>query len=248
MRKGLQKMNTNKALTDTICSCLTEWMDTNTVTIKKYPQSHCKAVLQQTQLGWQHFFTGHISLEWNQLYLSEAPNNRYANTWSTKVIIITIESTIKLWLQRNEDLHGATDEAQQNSKLDRLKTQIRRIFPLQSKCLQKDHNLFRPPLETLLEATSVNNLQNWISIRLPRIRKSIKTAKEHDLKDTDLITKWFTPTTIPPRPTKDIQQDWDNLLFDPFSKKKRHKTNRHSQRTKQSKQSLISTFFQPHQP
>ena len=45
LREGLQKMNTHEALTDTICSCLTKWMDTNTVTIEKHPQFHCKAVL-----------------------------------------------------------------------------------------------------------------------------------------------------------------------------------------------------------
>ena len=96
-----------------------------------------------------------------------------------------MDDTIQLWHQRNEDLHGVTEEAQRNSKLDRLKAQMQRVFPLKSKCLHKDHTLFRPSLDTLLEEKSVSCLQNWTSIRLPRTQKSIKTAKEHDLKDTD---------------------------------------------------------------
>ena len=61
LKNRLKLFNTKPGITDTLCTAITEWFDTCTVTISKYHPKYHSALQSQLQIGWRHIFTGKLS-------------------------------------------------------------------------------------------------------------------------------------------------------------------------------------------
>jgi hypothetical protein len=69
LRKRLEYLETEFSIGDTLCTSLSEWLDTGMVDVNKYPRRFHNAINTQTTIGWRHFFSGCLSQEW--LHLQE---------------------------------------------------------------------------------------------------------------------------------------------------------------------------------
>ena len=60
------KMNQHQAqesIVDTLCSCITDWLDNGMVQESKYSNRYSKAIASQNKIGWRQMFMGKISTE-----------------------------------------------------------------------------------------------------------------------------------------------------------------------------------------
>jgi len=235
LRKDLKRLKTKMSLLDTLCSSLTEWMDTGSVTIAKYPTTHQIALISQTQIGWDQFFMGHMSSDWEQIQGDVILNNgqfRKCHMWSAQIVTTTLQHVILLWEQRNQDVHGKDKQEQQTILMERHKHTISLLLSTKEKCLPRDRYIFPDNPQEILQNKSINELRNWIATRHPVIKASIKKAKRQSQMNTHTLQKWFHPLLIP-NVSKNLRWYRNKLLHDPFSKKKRHKPDKNQPRHQQ---------------
>ena len=65
-----------ESVVDTLCSCITDWLDNGKVQKNKYNNRYSKAIASQNRIGWRQMFTGKISTEWLHLPNSYKANHR----------------------------------------------------------------------------------------------------------------------------------------------------------------------------
>ena len=64
LRTRLEYLETDDGLINMFWNTLTEWFDTETVTVNKYPQIYRRALTTQTNIGWRQIFMGRLSQDW----------------------------------------------------------------------------------------------------------------------------------------------------------------------------------------
>jgi hypothetical protein len=103
-----------------ISTSIAEWLKTGEVNVSNYPIKYANAILSQEQISWRHFFAGRISQEWLKLQADSTNKTvgqkRDCYVWGASVVEITLKYFIKLWEQRNEEVHGRTTEQQNNKR------------------------------------------------------------------------------------------------------------------------------------
>jgi len=209
-------------------------MDTDIVHPEKFNTKYEKAINSQGNIGWYHFFLGYISQEWEILFITQTSTARPKTKplllspksvrWSTNLTELILQHSIELWMQRNEDVHGHTEKEQRQKLLQKHKQEIIHLKTLQPHMRPIDDFLFAN-IDTVLEATNPKELDTWIRVRRPLIYHSIKAARAQSVTKTHAITTYFTRLNNNTKPKINTRRKWipDRLIYDPFSKKKRHK-------------------------
>ena len=226
LRYRLQGMCTKKGITETLCSSITDWLDTGKVLTGKYDRKYHRAIITQSHIGWMHIFMGHFSQEWEILQGSirlENGNVRSAYIWGASVVELCLRHSIKLWEQRNLDVHGHTKSDREKLLVSKHSAEIDRLGGLQSQARPSDNFLFQG-IPELTESSNSNNMAQWIASRRPAIYNSIAMAKKGATDNTHSLTHWFRPIKAPATAKQRLQR-WtrNKLVYDPFSKKKRRK-------------------------
>ena len=244
----LEALKTPDDLTDTICTCMTEWMDTQTVTPEKYPEKHQNAINSQGNIGWYQLFLGYFSQEWEMLYITEdsPPSQRDTASpcptpksarWSTNIVELILRHSIELWMQRNEDVHGHTENEQHQKSIEKNTTEIERLKKLKKQTRPSDAFIFAD-IDEVLKKKNLKEMETWIQNKRPAIYHSIKAAKAQSVANTRSIATYFKT-----KRSKIIKKlrNWsqDRLIHDPYSKKKRHKQKSTGIQTR------LRTFFSP---
>jgi hypothetical protein len=74
----------------------------------------------QNNIGWEHFLRGRMTIEWghqiNQHISTQPQHNITAEQWGAKLIAINWKYILKLWQQRNEEIHGTSIEQTEQSR------------------------------------------------------------------------------------------------------------------------------------
>ena len=110
------RLQTNDNHMNTLCSSLTDWLDYGKVDHSKYPLAHQAALFSQARIGWDQFFKGHITQQWEILQGYKTMKNGTSMPqymWSADIITLVLKHTIILWEQRNQDVHGHNESEQQ---------------------------------------------------------------------------------------------------------------------------------------
>jgi hypothetical protein len=72
--------------------------------------------LSQSQLGWDHFIRGRLSLKWERIIKSHLQRNGISNItaeqWGSDLLQINWEHIIELWLQGNIEVHESSEAEQ----------------------------------------------------------------------------------------------------------------------------------------
>jgi len=244
----MKKMRSPPALLNTFCTALTNWLDQQPIDISRFPRSHSPALTSQNQIGWQQIFQGKITQEWELLFdKSSNPTGsfRQRHRWAANVVTTILKYSLEIWEERNTQFHGQTQAQQHDHLLEHQRHIIRDLLSKKQYCLARDQFIFPSDPSNILNNTSTIDLANWIASRKPLIQASMKQAKAKDLKNTPTLYHWFTTKVAKVKP-KLRQWARDNLIYDPYSKKKRHKTRSNSQvniqQPIQRYLSLTSTF------
>jgi hypothetical protein len=116
----MKNKNTGYALEDTLATVLTQWLDTRKVDVDTFAELFHDAINTQSMIGWLNFFGGCISKHWLKLFeetrttptINEnGEKQRYYNgtVWGAAIVEHTLRLHIKLWEQRNKNVHGEDD-------------------------------------------------------------------------------------------------------------------------------------------
>ena len=91
-------IKTESRLFDVLCSCISDWFETQLVSLENYLPKYHPAIITQTKIGWFHIFTGHISQEWELLQNQGNSSLGYNRglLWSTHVVEVCCQFSIKL--------------------------------------------------------------------------------------------------------------------------------------------------------
>ena len=222
----LQQLNTLKGLSDTLCSAITDWLDNGRVSTGKYDKKYHKAIITQNHIGWLHIFFGHFSQEWEIIQGTtklDSGRSRPPYLWGASVVELCLTYSIKLWEQRNKDVHGHNaNDSEQLLKIKHIE-EITRLQLLQPQTRPSDNFLFQG-IATLKDSPHSTTMANWIASRRPAIYNSIKMAKDSATDNTHSLHRYFKPTKTADTVAQRLHR-WtrNKLVYDPFSKKKRRK-------------------------
>ena len=238
LRACLLHLQTQPGLIDTLCSSLTDWLDNGRVDSNKYPVKYHKAIHTQTHIGWRQVFMGRLSQEWEKLQGTttlHTGKTRTAFLWGASVLEVTLQYSIELWEQRNSDVHGHTSTEQTQKLLERHRQTIHKLLEYKPYILPVDTFLF-DDIDDTLAHSSAQTLGNWIATRQHAIKASAAKARQLSATNTPSILQWF----IPGGATTATRLRWrrDQLLFDPYSKKKKRR-----EHTTTGKQTSITHFL-----
>ena len=64
LRKRLIYLETEDGVTNTLCTAITEWFDTEEVISSNYEPKYHQSLIAQTNIGWRQIFMGRLSHEW----------------------------------------------------------------------------------------------------------------------------------------------------------------------------------------
>jgi hypothetical protein len=73
LRKRLEYLETEFSIGETLCTAISEWLETGIVNVHNYPPRFHATLNTQTTIGWQHFFSGQLSQEWLHLQKTARP-------------------------------------------------------------------------------------------------------------------------------------------------------------------------------
>ena len=166
LRDRLLLIKTVSGLIDVLCSCISDWFEIQLVSPQKYPPEYHSAITTQTKIGWFHIFTGHISQEWELLQNQGKSSSRYNRglLWSTHVVEVCLQFSIKLWEQRNTDVHGVTAQDRKRIKIAKFKAAILHLQSLQHQTCLVDAFLFAG-IATMLQEANPHTMEDWIISR-----------------------------------------------------------------------------------
>ena len=205
LRKLMKQRNTGGALQDLLATALTQWLDTGKVDVDSFPQSFHNAINTQSMIGWMNFFGGRISKHWLTLYETtriipatkeEAATHRYydGTVWGAAIVEHTLRSHIKLWEQRNNDVHGEDDKDDidnENFQRERMIIEVRRLHAFKNQALPRDMYLFRRNLEEFISQSTTDKLAVYVTSHKRAIKNSVTQWKKQRDSGIHTVTYWL---------------------------------------------------------
>jgi hypothetical protein len=225
LRNRMTHLKTHAGITDTFCSALTEWFDSQTVTPRKYHVRYRKALISQSNIGWRQIFMGKISQEWERLQghtKIKHATYREPYLWSASIVEFSLTHFISLWEQRNTDVHVTNCDQQQQFQKERHQNRARLLLAKQPLCRPSDHVLFPSDPEAFLTNSTIQQLSTWIATYKQAIDNSTTEASNLAVANTNPVTHYF-PQLPSTNSSRSRQWHRDKLIHDPYSKKKKRK-------------------------
>ena len=166
-------------------------------------------------------------------FLSQSGTYREPYLWTASIVEASLQWFIKLWENRNQDVHGHT-ETEQNARL-KAKHLITARYLLDQRHLVRpsDQWIFPDNPEEFLASASAARLGSWIASRRKTIKHSKRIAEKESSRGTANITAFFPPDN-PDNVARVRPWQRDRLIHDAYCKKRRHKHRPTSRSAQQS--------------
>ena len=151
-----------------------------------------KAVDEQDEIGWDQFFKGRMSKEWQIIQGEEYQtlsnqgekilNHQTGLWWKTRIIRLIIYFALNEWQVRNDTLHKMKDKTAREATRNRLKMIVTKMYHIHE---QVDHPVLRryfkrPYLETIMKQPTT---------RLEHLLIAVITLYEEEAKTEGSIWK-----------------------------------------------------------
>jgi hypothetical protein len=96
--------------------------------------------------------------------------------WGASIVEIILKYFIKLWEQRNEEVHGKTTEQQETTRKIKLSIDARKLNILKDKARPIDMGLFHADIEEYLDNSTAPTIATYISSHRNAIKNSVKKS------------------------------------------------------------------------
>jgi hypothetical protein len=148
-----------------------------------------QAYREQTEIGWEHFLRGRISLKWSRAYQlfhsKPAQEPITAAPWAKQVIIVLWEYSTNIWKFRNGVKHGHTKEEAIEKELESLRQQVNLEFSLYS----QDPFIIPSQFRHLFHSTRLADKLQMGRDSLHCWLRTVKEAKRHQSNFQASLTK-----------------------------------------------------------
>ena len=198
LRKRLEYLETEFSIGETLCTAISEWLETGIVIIDNYPPRFHAALATQTTIGWRHLFAGRLSQEWLQIQnitrprTEERQNDSYI--WGASIVEVTLSQYIKLWELRNEEVHGKTAEQQEQTRKSKLAVEVRKLDTWKNESRPEDMCLFHANIEEYIDTSTASTLATYISSHRKAIMHSVTVWAKSSHSRVTSILSWIRKT------------------------------------------------------
>jgi hypothetical protein len=104
---------------------------------------------EQSDIGWDHFIQGRMSMTWGELIKRQLEirsiKNQKAEQWGTDLISIHWKNILNMWNQRSIEVSGSTEEEKQERR--------KRILNQSKKTIQQKYPDFPQSSKDLIDAS-----------------------------------------------------------------------------------------------
>ena len=212
---------------ETLARAITEYFDYEYVDVESYPEKHRRALYTQTFIGWRQFFQGKISVEWLILQGPHKLSNGNvleAHIWGANIVELTLRSVSELWKERNEEVHGKTDDERSKSRRTQLGHRVRNLHRYRNQCRPSDEHLFKEDHEKFIREAPISQLATYVATKKKAIMNSVKQAAKGAVTGTTGIMQYFPPVREGGQ-QRIMQRLREKFRYEAYAKKKRRKDN-----------------------
>ena len=243
LQHKLDKLETEFALGETLCTTIAEWLETGKVDMSKYPIKYANAIISQDDIGWRHFFGGKISQEWLTLQsestTTTSNKKQESYIWGAAIVETTLTKFIDLWELRNEEVHGKTTEQQESIRKGKLRLEVSKLNSMKDKARPSDMCLFLDNEEDYIEASTAQTISTWVSSHRSAILNSVKKWALQAAKGSTSILEWVRVSNTPEVIEGFHYRQRNRLINDGRKKERRRKR----PTAGSSRQSSISSYY-----
>jgi hypothetical protein len=192
----LETIETEFALKEPLSTAIVEWLETGEVNVSNYPVKYENAILSQERIGWQHFFAGKISQGWLKLPADSTHKTigkkRDCYVWGASIVEITLKYFIKLWEQRNGEVHGKTTEQYQTTRKTKLSINASKLNSMKDKARPVDMGLFHADIKSFLDNSTAQTIATFISSHRKAITNSVKKYMAASQEGVTSVVQWIS--------------------------------------------------------
>jgi hypothetical protein len=98
---------------------------------------------------------------------------------------------IKLWEQRNEEVHGKTTEQQETTRKTKLSIDARKLNKMKDKVRPVDMGLFHADIEEFLDNSTAQTIATYISSHRKAIANSVKKYTAASQAGVTSVVQWI---------------------------------------------------------
>jgi len=226
LRRKMKALSTKFEVEETLGTALCDWMEHGRVEISKFPPKFEAALKSQETIGWRHVFAGKLSQQWLRLQGDvhlEDGKIRTDYLWGASIVEVILTKFMELWELRNEEVHGKTEEVQEQRRKFRLSGKVRELDKLKQDARPADMGLFHENVEIYIEEANAIALANYISSHTKAIKNSVKKWTSRSQHGVRSIVDWIRGLNE----TNDAALDKIHTIQrDKLLKDGRHKTRR----------------------
>ncbi|KAI2495162.1 hypothetical protein MHU86_19347 [Fragilaria crotonensis] len=163
----------------------------------QYPADMSSIIRQQAKIGWRQMLQGRFSKAWSDIqqryHELTFPTQQYTpDKWQVGLIQKIWEHRHKVWILRNEDLHGRDIRSRQQAERKEIQRQLHAIY--------SQRPMMDPRVQSLLlEAPEAHDrypvqvTKNWIRMHATTFSESVKRVKTRALHGVRSIRSYFNP-------------------------------------------------------
>ena len=190
IRDWMEKQQTMKLMRIVIYMRMIEWIEGGELTHLDVREEDGgmqvqMAIIEQDKIGWDHFFKGRVSREWQTIQDceyerlrqqgEEIPNYKTGMWWTTRLIRLVIYFALNEWQVRNDHLHEKKEKTEREVRRTQLKEMTYKMYEAHR---QADHPTLRryfrrPYLETITKETT--RLEYWLTAVMTLYEEEAKT-------------------------------------------------------------------------
>jgi hypothetical protein len=142
LQKDLKSINTPSEVVDALSHGTTMWLKRqidSDCTVRASTVGSIKGTdilltmafnEQFHKIGWHNLFNGRISKLWGRavLQLTKSSYSSLSTTWSAQTILYLWKYTRSIWINRNQVVHGKTDQEMANKIRESIHTKVRQLY------------------------------------------------------------------------------------------------------------------------
>ena len=179
LEKQWSSLNADPHLAMLLTECLRSWLHDVPPSFPTVPLPYQRAVASQLTIGLEQVFMGRFSLHWSRLQDQFLISQDISSPLFSGSRLISSTITIiwhhvhRLWLQRNNDIHGDTPQSIEASAYSQAQREVLEVYSLRSQVQSADSVLFydSPQVHFTYATTSIQ-LRNWLNTWRPVILRS----------------------------------------------------------------------------
>ena len=168
-----------------------------------YQAQYRTLIQQQNALGWDQLYRGRWSKEWSKLhgmYAGRQPTwdsqEQDGKRWVAYLGTMLLQRWMKLWTLRNQERHGADQQAQHRHRYTILMKELTTLYELRNEVAPRDRSIFFSSATQHMEARpDLNTIEDWINTHRTAIIASAQQARQHGIQRNRTIKEFFKRST-----------------------------------------------------